>query len=343
MKFYMGSYELSGKLKKGIRPFFVLLVLFLLANNGLAQKKELKQADLLFAQKNYREASIAYAKIFEKTKDSTLLLKQGDCYFSMQNYLMAQNYYGSFFTDSVFVNSPQYFNYAYCAKMTGNVPLLVTLNKKIYQNTQDVSAKSLYDVYALYTDSLAFVRSYDLDSSYTCIALDASAAIDTMAVPLFYLWDFGEGQTKEGVSVDHCFPKPGTYEVVLSIMDRQTGYTKKNDTTLSIVIDDQPVKFLAPKIGRRYFYLDFDASNISLPAYTIVDHVWDLGTGETSTGKKIKYKYNEAGDYRLRLTLIAENVYSKKRELFSAYKTISIRENYEMPSKKFSDDLEKAK
>lgn len=326
-----------------INIYFLLFVFVLLGGNLLSQKKEIQEADLLFTQKMYREASISYQKIYDKTKDRKMLLKLGDCSFSIENYLQAQKYYGDYFKDTLFENIPQYLNYAKSAKMNGNIPLVVKLNKQIYEKTEDQSAKKIYDTYRLYTDSLRFIRSYDLDSNYCCIVLDATAAIDTLAVPLFYLWDFGDGKTKEGISVENCFAKAGEYNVVLSVMDRQTGYTRKNDTTLSIVLEEQPVKFISPKIGRRYFFLDFDASQIILPAHEIIEYIWDMGTGETTTGKKVKYKFSESADYTVRLTLLAKNIFDHHVELFSAYRTVSIKENYEMPSKKFSDDLDKAK
>lgn len=307
------------------------------------QKKKVQEADLLFYQKQYREAGIAYFNIYakSKSKDSSLLLKIGDCYFYDQNYLQSQKYYNDYFGDTLYKNVPQYLNFATSAKMNGNIPLVVKLNKTIYEKTQDQGAKTIYESYRLYTDSLRFIKSYDLDSNYSCIVLDASYAIDTLAAPLFYLWDFGNGKIREGIRVENCFPGPGEYKVELSIMDRQTGYTKKNDTTLTILLEDQPVKYTSPSIGRKYFLLDFDASQINLPGYEIVEYIWDMGNGETKTGKKIKYKYNESADYTVRLSLLTKNIFNHKFELLSAYRTISVRENYEMPSKKFSDDRDK--
>lgn len=342
MLFYTKSVidPVVSKVTSGI-IFFLFLSCISFAQKN--QKKQIQEADLLFFQKQYREAGIAYSKLYDKSKDRSLLLKIGDSYFSEQNYIQSQKYYHDYFGDTLFENIPQFGNYAKSAKMNGNIPLVVKLNKVMYEKTQDQNAKLIYETYRLYTDSLAYTRSYDLDSNYCCVVLDATYAIDTLAAPLFYLWDFGEGITKEGVSVENCFPKAGEYTVVLSVMDRQTGYTRKNDTTLSIVLEEQPVKFVSPKIGRRYFYLDFDASNINLPAYDIIEYIWDMGTGETTTGKKIKYKFNESADYKVRLTLLAKNIFNHKLELFSAYRTVEVRENYEMPSKKYSDDRNNAK
>lgn len=330
----------ASKISGGIL-FFLFLSCLSFAQKK--QKKQIQEADLLFFQKQYREAGIAYSKIYDKSKDRSLLLKIGDSYFSEQNYIQSQKLYHDYFGDTLFENIPQYGNYAKSAKMNGNIPLVVKLNKVLYEKTQDQSAKMMYDTYRLYTDSLAYIRSFDLDSNYCCMVLDAYSAVDTLAAPLFYLWDFGEGNTKEGISVENCFPKAGEYKVVLSVMDRQTGYTRKNDTTLSIVLEEQPVQFVSPKIGRRYFYLDFDASSINLPAYEIIEYIWDMGTGETTTGKKIKYKFNESAFYKVRLTLLAKNIFNHQLQLFSAYRTLEVRENYEMPSKKFSDDRDKAK
>lgn len=330
-------------MKNSMKHLTLILILTAISFSGAAQKKALKEADMLFLQKKYAEAAISYSKIYTKKKDSTLLLKIADSYFSYQNYNQALSHYQRYFKDTTFRSVPQFSNYAVSAEKTGNIRLMVKLFKEIYANTQDISASERVNHYSLYTDSLSYIRSYDLDSNYCCVVVDAKSSIDSLAVPLFYIWDFGNGVTKEGIRVENCFPKAGTYTVVLNIMDSKTGYIKKNDTTLVIDVEEPPLHFKAPSGGRRYFFLDFDATQCSIPAYQITDYIWEMGNGETVLGKNIKYKYLESGEYTVRLTVIAKNIFSKGSELFSAYKTVSIKENYEEPSKTFADDIKQSK
>ncbi len=301
------------------------------------------QADKLFGEKKYSEAIPLYDKLYEKKKDRAVLLKLADANYLNENYPQAQRYYAEYFRDSVYENIPQFIDYANATKLTGKIHLAVKLYQKIYEITQDEKAKNEYDFYKYYIDNLPNVKVYDLDAEYNCITLDATESQDSIAVPLFYLWEFDDGKTEEGLIIEHCFQKSGEHKAVLSIRDLSTGIVKTNDTTLSFFIDSPPVQFIAPQIGKRYFYLDFDASPVEIPGYTIVDYVWDMDNGEVVRGKKIKHRFNESRDYHVKLTVIAQSKYTTNKEIYSSTKKVEIRENYEMPSKKFSDALNESK
>ncbi|MGI9058325.1 MAG: M28 family peptidase [Ktedonobacteraceae bacterium] len=51
------------------------------------------------------------------------------------------------------------------------------------------------------------------------VALDASASYvpGNTAVPLSYAWDFGDGSTASGVTVNHTYQLPGTYTLMLTV------------------------------------------------------------------------------------------------------------------------------
>lgn len=317
------------------------LVLTCLAAHS--QKDLILQADNLFKEKRYGEAIPVYTKLYDKNKDRATLLKIADCNYLNENYPQAQKFYAQYFRDSVYENIPQFSNYANSSKITGKIPLAVKLYQKLYEITQNDSAKANYELYKYYLDNIQYTKVYDLDADYNCITLDATESADSAAAPLFYLWDFGNGETKEGMVIEHCFEKSGENKVVLNIRDVATGLVKVNDTTLSVFIDSPPVQFSAPKIGRRYFYLDFDASQVDISGYNIVDYLWDMDNGELLHGKKIKFRYNESTDYHVKLTVICQSKYTTNKELFSSTKKIEIRENYEMPSKTFSNSLNESK
>ncbi|KON32565.1 hypothetical protein AC477_02785, partial [miscellaneous Crenarchaeota group-1 archaeon SG8-32-1] len=51
------------------------------------------------------------------------------------------------------------------------------------------------------------------------IFFDASGSYDPDGTIVSYLWDFGDGTTKEGVTVDHSYSEVGNYTVTLVITD----------------------------------------------------------------------------------------------------------------------------
>lgn len=313
---------------------FVMVCFF-----GFSQKGVLKKADALFNEKRFGEAIPLYDKIYQEKKDWAVLLKLADANYLNENYPQARKYYFEYFNDSVYENIPQFAYYARSSRLSGKIPEAVKLYQKLYDITQTDSSKRMLEIYRLYLDSSSNIRSYNLDSNYKCVTIDASESLDTLAAPMFYSWSFDDGKTKDGLVVEHCFNSPGLHHVVLNIIDKRTGLVKHRDTSLTFLIETPPVKFTVPEVSRRYFYLSFDAGPTDLPGYEIVDYLWDMGNEEINNGKTIKYKYNISGDYLIKLVVIAKDISTGAYRLFSANRKVAVLENYEVPSKKFTDSL----
>lgn len=325
------------------RKSFFALLLFLAGGFTFAQK-ELAQADKLVAEKRYGEAIAMYDKIYDKKKDRAVLLKLADANYLNENYPQAQKYYAEYFKDSVYEHIPQFLNYAESSKSSGKIGLAVRLYQKHYEINQDTASKQMIDIYKLFVDSAQYVRSYDLDSNYNCVNIDATESLDSMAAPMIYSWQFDDGTVMEGVKLEHCFANDGPHQAVLNVTDKKTGLVRQKDTLLWMLFEHLPVQFSAPKTIKRYFFTTFDASATAIPGYSIVDYLWSMDDGETRGGKKIKYKYNnDVRDYRVRLVVIAKEETTGRYKLFSANRNVSVVENYETPNKKFSDALNGAK
>lgn len=319
------------------------LLLCMASLAGLSQKSLLSQAEKLFQEKRYNEAIPLYDKVYEKKKDRQVLLKLADANYLNENYPRAQKYYAEYFRDTVYENIPQFSNYAHSSKASGKISLAVALYTKMYENSLDTTAKSMAAIYKLYVDSGALTRSYSLDSNYNCVLIDASESLDTLAAPMFYQWEFDDGSTAEGLKTEHCFDSEGDHRVVLNIVDKETGYVRHRDTLLLVQIEKLPVRFKAPGKGRRYFFLDFEAEPPLLPDHEVIDYLWEMDNGDICSGARIRYQYNNSRDYLVKLFVIARHSGSGQIQLFSANRLIEVLENYETPSKKFSDALNEAK
>jgi len=51
------------------------------------------------------------------------------------------------------------------------------------------------------------------------VSFDASASSDPDGVIVAYSWDFGVGEAGEGIRVTHEYRAPGTFQVVLTVVD----------------------------------------------------------------------------------------------------------------------------
>jgi subtilisin len=80
------------------------------------------------------------------------------------------------------------------------------------------------------------------------VSFDASASYDPENLPLSYQWDFGDGQTGEGVQTTHIYTGEGVYEVTLTVVD-PLGLADSGTTTARIVRGRQESITVFPEEG----------------------------------------------------------------------------------------------
>jgi PKD repeat protein len=123
-------------------------------------------------------------------------------------------------------------SHLYAAAGTYQVSLTVTNNDGL-----SGSATQLVQV----TNNLPVAVINDLAASYPInqsIAFNASASSDSDGYISLYEWDFGNGATATGETVDYAYASAGDYIVTLTLTDNAGGM---NSATVSIQITDPNV------------------------------------------------------------------------------------------------------
>jgi hypothetical protein len=320
-----------------------MLVICFLGGSVLAQKKLVKQGDKYYNAARYNEASALYKKVYDKKPDPRILIKLADCNYLNENYRQAEYYYAMFFSDTLYRPMDQFTNYARSAEKNGKLRRAAKLYQLIYNNTLDANSKLKYELFKFYLDSIAFHHAKNLDANHNCIVIDARASFDSLAAPLDYLWDLGDGNSAEGLVLEHCYGSVGEHQISLSVMDRLTGMIKKNDTVLVVTTAPPFVQFKGPGKGKKFIYLEFENSTVVPADMEVLDLIWDMGNGDNCKGNKIRYRYANAGSFDVRLALITKNRYHSAWTLFSSFRKIEVEENYNVQGKTFSDVYKEAK
>lgn len=120
-----------------------------------------------------------------------------------------------------------------------------------------------------------------------------------------YAWNFGDGTTGSGVTVQKSYSAPGSYTVTLVVTDdrgRQSTTSKTvapaEGTAPTADFDFSPT---APATGQAIF---FNAAK-SRPAAgrRIVSYAWDFGAGTTGSGMTVEKVYDTPGTYIVTLTV----------------------------------------
>jgi heat shock protein HslJ/chitodextrinase/uncharacterized protein YraI len=131
-----------------------------------------------------------------------------------------------------------------------------------------------------------------------------SAAADGRKI-VTYQWDFGDGAGSNDVNPVYTYNKAGNYTVTLAVIDDlgQKGETKVGVTVQApappVAVIGGP---MAGMVGDTLAYSGAD-SHGSLP---IVRYEWDFGDGQTAAGVRVNHAYQNAGAYRVMLTVTDE-------------------------------------
>ncbi|MDH7444459.1 glycoside hydrolase family 48 protein [Aquimarina sp. 2201CG14-23] len=134
------------------------------------------------------------------------------------------------------------------------------------------------------------------------VSFDASGSSDENGDSLTYIWDFGDGETGSGISVNHEYTTIGEFEAKLTVSD---GSKEDSKTTSIIVTDGSPVASFTMSADSGIIPLDvvFDASGSSDPAGGNLTYSWDLGNGDTASTVTTSTTYTEVGQVTVRLTV----------------------------------------
>jgi PKD repeat protein len=133
-------------------------------------------------------------------------------------------------------------------------------------------------------------------------SLDASTSSDPDGTIASYAWDFGDGATGTGKSVQHSYAAAGTYSVSLTVTDNGGA---SGSVTSSVTVTAPPnvlptASFTTSATGLK---LTVDASASADPDGTIASYAWDFGDGGTATGVNASHSYLAAGSYPVTLTV----------------------------------------
>ncbi|RZS30340.1 secreted trypsin-like serine protease [Herbihabitans rhizosphaerae] len=134
---------------------------------------------------------------------------------------------------------------------------------------------------------------------------DASASKDSDGSISSYKWEFGDGQSGDGVKPSHTYAKAGKYAVKLTVTDNEG----KSGTTSKEVTAGQPPNTGQPpsasfSVFCQWANCQFDGNGSSDPDKDIDSYAWEFGDGQAGTGATTSHTYpNRQATYTARLTV----------------------------------------
>lgn len=141
--------------------------------------------------------------------------------------------------------------------------------------------------------------------SYACDQLacsfDGSGSADSDGSIAGYSWNFGDGASAAGMTVEHEFYGAGSYAVTLTVQDDE-GATDSYSKNVSVSLPNAhpDAKF---SLQCQDNACDFNGAGSSDPDGHIVSWNWKFGDGSTGSGVQTSHQYAAAGTYSITLTV----------------------------------------
>jgi len=141
--------------------------------------------------------------------------------------------------------------------------------------------------------------------SYCYEFLDENAIrFDTMPVPFKFQWDFGDGQTAEGIKVQHCYKEPGNYTIKLDIINMLTNEVELNEKTYELEITRTEQAYISsPDRCFEGEKVVFDADSSYLPGWSVSRYYWNFDDETIAIGSKVEKVFMKPGNYNVQLII----------------------------------------
>jgi len=122
------------------------------------------------------------------------------------------------------------------------------------------------------------------------VVFDASASVDPDGQLVSYDWDFGDGQTSQGISVEHTFLTAGTFQVTLRVTDDLGAFSLANTVIVVDAVEQRILRvdsIVTSTTKNVYGTTAWAAVRVTTPSGTPVSgvSVKGLWTGLASNGQ----------------------------------------------------------
>jgi PKD repeat protein len=139
---------------------------------------------------------------------------------------------------------------------------------------------------------------------YTGRAVSFSAVgKSSIDLPLTYQWDFGDGTTGSGASLNHTYAKSGTYSIKITATD-SNGVKASSSGVLSVVnaVLTTPTITANPATGFAGVDVSFKGAS-SDPGGGTLTYNWDFGDQGKASGDTVTHSFSTQGTYAVVLTV----------------------------------------
>jgi len=126
--------------------------------------------------------------------------------------------------------------------------------------------------------------------------------------PVEYSWDFGDGTSMDGTSVEHSFSDAGSYTITVTASNRDGRYSVSESASVMVMNPPVPAQVLAiltnPTTIDTQTLVEFSAN---VRGDAPMTYSWNFGDGSSSSTPTAQHTFMSPGEYSVSLELSNEH------------------------------------
>ncbi|NQS97667.1 MAG: PKD domain-containing protein [candidate division Zixibacteria bacterium] len=141
------------------------------------------------------------------------------------------------------------------------------------------------------------------------VLFNGGGSIDPEGGVMKYHWNFGDGETADGVNPTKKYTKGGVYQVTLTVHD-DSGLPGNFDIDqIAVQVAESPVAEAGPdQVVGVNEEVRFDGTGSTDLDGLVNSYSWDFGDGDTGGGPTPTHVFTEPGIYRVTLTITGDKI-----------------------------------
>jgi hypothetical protein len=163
------------------------------------------------------------------------------------------------------------------------------------------------DVYSFRSTIIRKATCDTLQENNYCFEFYEENAVKFDTMPFRYEWNFGDGQKAIGARAEHCYDKPGIYNVSLDVVNLVTKEIQYNEVTYKLPVKDIEQPFITSRdtafVGD---VIKIDANSTNLPGWLITRYYWNFGDETISVDKETQKIFTKPGTFNIQLIVTTD-------------------------------------
>ncbi|TAJ09075.1 PKD domain-containing protein [Marinilabiliaceae bacterium JC017] len=133
-----------------------------------------------------------------------------------------------------------------------------------------------------------------------CFTFFENGPYKSDTLPYIYKWNFGDGNSVQGLEADHCFEGPGHYHIALEVFDTIANVNLFTVAQYPLELErKQQVYISGPDTIKVNELVSFNTHKSVLGKIKPKTFYWDLGDGIRKRGEKITHIFRTKGIYHI--------------------------------------------